>query len=196
MRCLRHDHGRLRLANPIIRIRTSRTLCYNDIKRRNTGNSKFLSRRYAFSITPSGDPGRVNYGFRSAPHVPGNRPAEELLQSRPDVLSHAAGDQRAGAATGAGIARRPVRAFRQPDLADHRRQDFRGVRRTDAGPAPARAGRDRGAGNQSARRTGDRGQRGHLHLRAAEGVFANTAGCFPRCSCRCCAATARAWWKR
>ena len=50
-------------------------------------------------------------------------------------------------------------------------QDLRRLRRADAGPAPPRAGRHRRAGDQSARRTGDRRQRSHLHLRAAQGLL-------------------------
>jgi len=52
------------------------------------------------------------------------RPAKEFLQGRSDVLPHSAGDQRAGAPTGAGTARRPVRALREPDFADHRGEVF------------------------------------------------------------------------
>src|SRR5271157_4245528 len=105
---------------------------------------------------------RAPHGLRPASYISGDCPAKELLQGRPDVLPHAAGDQRASTPTGAGTARRPLRALREPYFADHRGQGLRGIRGADAGTAEAGAGRRGGVGKQPARRTRDRRQRSHL----------------------------------
>jgi len=55
------------------------------------------------------------------------------------VLPHAAGDQCAGAPTGAGTARRPVRALWEPYFADHGGKGLRGICGADAGTAEAGA---------------------------------------------------------
>src|ERR1039457_3172557 len=89
---------------PYYPIRTARTPCYNTYRTtRRMGNRIFLCGRLEVWLSPwqggGASPARdrvasgnqVNYGLRSAPHVPGDRPAEEFLQSRPDLFPHATG---------------------------------------------------------------------------------------------------------
>ena len=113
----------------------------------------------------AGPPG--SNGPRSAPYLPRDRSPEEFLESGADVLSNPAGDQRTGPSTRTGTEQHAVRTAWHPHLPHYRGKNLRRLRRADTRSAPPRAGYHQRARPRAARRTGDRRQRSHLHLRAA-----------------------------
>ena len=96
---------------------------------------------------------------------------KSFSKGRRDLLSDAAGHQRAGPPVGAGAEHELVRPAGNAHRADTGGPNPRRICRADSGSAAAGPGRHQRTGARPSRRSDDRRQRSHLHVRSAAGVL-------------------------